>query len=164
MLERSARSQEPMKIWRDIFIENCVGDEALAAALADALVAPGKLIEIKRGGGMWSDTPRDMRVEIWPAHGQYCMMAALFVLRDQAAFNQLDDRTVLQALADRLGCAVLLPDETVLSLPIYLCFRPGAAPDKVELDPGGLDERPPRVAVSGPAPLDADGQADYAKA
>lgn len=150
-----------MTIWRDIFIENCIGDGALATALANALVVPRKFIEIKRGGGMWSDTPRDMRVEIWPTHGQYCMMAALFVLRDQAALNQLDDRAVLQALADRLGCAVLLPDETVLNLPIYLRFRPGVAPDKVELDPDGLDERPPCVAVSGPAPLDADGQASH---
>lgn len=153
-----------MTIWRDIFIENCIGDEALTAALSDALVAPRQLIETKRGGGRWSDTSREMRVEIWPAYGQYCMMAALLILRDQSALHQLDDRTVLQALADRLGCAVLLPDETVLSLPIYLRFRPGAAPDKVELDPDGLDERPPRVAVSGPAPLDADGQADYAEA
>ena len=150
-----------MTIWRDIFIENCIGDEALAIALADALVAPRKLIEIKRGGGMWSDTLRDVRVEIWPTHGQYCMMAALFVLRDQAALNQLDDRAILQALADRLGCAVLLPDETVLNLPIYLRFRPGAAPDKVGLDPDGLDESPPRIVVSGPAASDVDEQESH---
>ena len=131
-----------MMIWRDIFIENCIGDEALAVALADALVTPRRLIEIKRGGGMWSDTPRDVRVESWPTHGRYCMMAALFVLRDQAALNQMDGHAILQALADRLGCAVLLPDETVLNLPIYLHFRPGAAPDKVDLDPDGLDESP----------------------
>jgi len=137
-----------MTIWRDIFIENCIGDEALAKALANVLVVPKELVEIKRGGGIWSDSFRDVRVEIWPTHGQYCMMAALFVLRDQAAVNQLDDHTILQALADRLGCAVLLPDETVLSLPVYLRFRPGAAPDKVGLDPEGLDESPPRVAVS----------------
>ena len=145
-----------MTIWRDIFIENCIGDEALAAALADALVTPRKSIETKRGGGMWSDTLCDVRVEIWPTHGQYCMMAALFVLRDQAALNQLDDRAILQALADRLGCAVLLPDETVLNLPIYRRFRPGIVADKVELDPDGLDEYPLRVSVSGPAPLDVD--------
>ncbi len=150
-----------MTIWRDIFIENCIGDEALATALADALVVPKDLIEIKRGGGMWSDMFRDVLVEIWPTHGQYCMMAALFVLRDQAALNQLDDRAILQALADRLGCAVLLPDETVLNLPVYLRFRPGAAPDKVDLDPEGLDESPPRVAVSGPASSEADRQGSH---
>ena len=137
-----------MTIWRDIFIENRIGDEALA----DALVVPRNLIEIKRGGGMWSDTLRDVRVEIWPTHGQYCMMAALFVLRDQAALNQMDDQAVLQALADRLGCAVLLPDETVPNLPVHLRFRPGAAPDKAGLDPEGLDESPPCVALPGPAP------------
>ncbi len=145
-----------MTIWRDIFIENCIGDEAFATALAGALAVPKELIEIKRGGGMWSDTYRDVRVEIWPTRGQYCLMAALFVLRDQAALNQLDDQAILQALADRLGCTVLLPDETVLNLPIYLRFRPGAVPDKVDLDPDGLDESPPRVAVSGPASSEAD--------
>ena len=76
-----------MTIWRDMLIENCIGDEAFATALADALVTPRRLIEVKRGGGVWSDTPRDVRVEIWPTHGQYCMMAVLFVLRDQAALN-----------------------------------------------------------------------------
>lgn len=69
-----------MTIWRDIFIENCIGDEALAAALADALVVSRTLVKTKRGGGMWPDTPCDVRVEVWPAHGQYCITAALFVL------------------------------------------------------------------------------------
>ena len=140
-----------MTIWRDIFIENCISDEAFATALADVLVVPRNFIEIKRGGGMWSDTHRDVLVEIWPTNGQYCLMAALFVLRDQAALTQLDDRAILQTLADRLGCAVLLPDATVLNLPIYLRFRPGAAPDKVDLDPLGLDEDPLRVEEAGAA-------------
>ena len=84
------------------------------------------------------------------------MMAAMFVLRDQAAVDQLDDHTILQALADRLGCAVLLPDDADTDPFNYLRFRPGSTVDRVSLDPDALDEDPLRVVVFGPARASAE--------
>lgn len=65
--------------------------------------------------------------------------------------ERVDDGTVMQALADRLGCAVLLPDEADMDPFNSLRFRLGSAADRVSLDPGTLDEDPPRVVVFGPA-------------
>ena len=58
----------------------------------------------------------------------------------------------MQALADRLGCAVLLPDEADTDPFNYLRFRLERTEDRVSLDPDALDERPPCIVVSGPAP------------
>ena len=80
------------------------------------------------------------------------MLAALFLFRDPVALERVDGGAVMQALADRLGCAVLLPDEADTDPEFnYLRFRPGSAADRVSLDPDALDEQPPRVVVFGPA-------------
>ena len=70
--------------------------------------------------------------------------------------GQVDDGGVMQALADRLGCAVLLPDEADTDPFNDRRFRPGSAADRVSLDPDALDERPPRVVVSGLVSAEAD--------
>ena len=49
--------------------------------------------------------------ETRPARGEARLLATLFLFRDPAAVERVDDGAVMQALADRLGWAVLLPDE-----------------------------------------------------
>ena len=89
--------------------------------------------------------------ETRPARGGARLLMTLFLFREPATVERVDDGAVMQALADCLGCAVLLPDEADTDPFNYLRFRPGSAAERVSLDPDALDESPPCVVVFGPA-------------
>ena len=143
-----------MTIWRTVFVEAEVGIIGLARGLAGALdVGAAQVAAVADTPDGWPAWVKGHEVvaEIRPACGGARLLATLFLFRDPAAVERVDDGAVMQALADRLGCAVLLPDEADTDPFNYLRFRPGSAADRVSLDPDGLDETPPRVAVSGSA-------------
>ena len=143
-----------MTIWRSAFIQAEVNIVALAHGLADALDVDTARIAVV------ADTPEgwpawvegyEVVAETRPARGEARLLATLFLFRDPAAVGRVDDGAMMQALADRLGCAVLLPDEADTDPFNYLRFRPGSTADRVSLDPDALNEHPPRVVVFGPA-------------
>ena len=143
-----------MTIWRTVFVEAEVGVVSLARGLAGALdVGAAQVAAVADTPDGWPSWVKGYEVvaEIRPACGEARLLATLFLFRDPAAVERVDDGAVMQALADRLGCAVLLPDEADTDPFNYLRFRPGSAADQVSLDPDALDEDPPRVVVFGPA-------------
>ncbi len=143
-----------MTIWRDMFIEAGVDASTLAQGLAGTLGVDAARVAVvagtHEGWPAWVEG-YEVLAETWPAQGEARLMATLFLFRDPAEVERVDDGAVAQALADRLGCAVLLPDEADTDPFNCLRFRPKAVMDRVSLDPDALDEHPPRVAVFGPA-------------
>ncbi len=141
-------------IWRSMFVEAEVDIAALAFGLAGALNADvarvAVVADMPDGWPEWVEG-YEVVAETRPARGEARMLVTLFLFRDPAAVERVNDGAVMQALADRLGCAVLLPDEADTDPFNYLRFRPGSAADRVSLDPDALDEDPPRVVVFGPA-------------
>lgn len=147
-----------MTIWRDFLIETNVGDQALSSSVADALGVDAAEVAIVAGGsGKWPVKPCEIVAETWPACGESRLMAAVFVFRDPPAIEQINDRSVAQALADGLDCAVLLGDEADTNPFNFLRFRSKAPMERVSLDPYGLDQRPMCVSVIGinPSPAEA---------
>ena len=143
-----------MTIWRTVFVEAEVGIVGLARGLAGALdVGAAQVAAVADTPDGWPAWVKVYEVvaEIRPECGEARLLATLFLFRDPAAVERVDDGAVMQALADRLGCAVLLPDEADTDPFNYLRFRPGSAADRVSLDPDALDEDPPRIALFGPA-------------
>ena len=143
-----------MTIWRTMFVEAEVGIVGLARGLAGALdVGAAQVAAVADAPDGWPAWVKGYEVvaEIRPACGEVGLLATLFLFRDPAAVERVEDGAVMQALADRLGCAVLLPDEADTDPFNYLRFRPESAADRVSLDPDALDEAPPRVVVLGPA-------------
>ena len=137
-----------------MFIEAEVGIVGLTCDLTGALdVGAAQVAAVADTPDGWPAWVKGYEVvaEIRPACGEARLLATLFLFRDPAAVERVDDGAVMQALADRLGCAVLLPDETDTDPFNSLRFRPGSAVDRVSLDPDALDEHPPRVVVFGPA-------------
>ena len=144
-----------MTIWRTVFIEAEVGIVGLACDLAGALdVGAAQVAVVAETPDGWPAWVEGYEVvaETRPARGEARLLATLFLFRDPAAVERVDDGAVMQALADRLGWAVLLPDEADADPFNTLRFGPGSTADRVSLDPDALDEDPPRVVVSGPAP------------
>ena len=143
-----------MTIWRSMFVEAEVDAAALAFDLAGALgvdaVRVAAVADAPEGWPAWAEGC-EVVAETRPARGEALLLATLFLFRDPAAAARVDDGAVAQALADRLGCAVLLPDEADADPFNDLRFRPGSAADRVGLDPDALDEHSPYVAVFGPA-------------
>ena len=144
-----------MTIWRSMFVEAELDSAALARGLAGALDTDTARIavvaDMPEGWPAWVEG-YEVVAETRPACGGALLLATLFLFRDPAAVERVDDGAVMQALADRLGCAVLLPDEADADPFNYLRFGPGSTADRVSLDPDALDEGPPRVVVFGPAP------------
>ena len=143
-----------MTIWRGVFIEENVDLTALARGLANAFGVGTARVAIVAADEDWL-TPSDgfeVVAETSPTCGEARLMAVLFLFRDPAEVERLEDRAVVQALADGLSCTVLVPDDADISPFSYLRFRPRVPVDRVSLDPDGLDDRPPRVEVYGPAP------------
>ncbi len=140
-------------IWRDVYIEADVEAFTLAPALAGAFGVNETRIGVVAGGGVWPDWVKNCEVwaGLWPARGEARLMAMLFVNRDTAEVERLDDRTVAQVLADALGCTVFLADEADSYSDNYWRLRPGLPAERVALDPDGESEDPPRVTVTGPA-------------
>ena len=143
-----------MTIWRDVFIENNVDLPALAHSLASAFGVNTAQVAVVTTDEEWLTLPDgfEVVVETRPTCGEARLMATLFLFRDAAEVERVEDRAVVQDLADGLGCAVLLPDDADMDPFNYLRFRPSVPADRVSLDPEGLDERPTRVEVHGPAP------------
>ncbi len=142
-----------MTIWRDVFIENNVDPPALACDLANVFGVDTARVAVL-AGWPWPAWVEGFEVvaETWPTRGEARLMAMLFLFRDPAEVERVEDQTVVQTLADSLGCAVLLPDDADMNPFNYLHFRPSVSADRVSLDPEGLDEHPVRVEVYGPAP------------
>ena len=138
-----------MTIWRSVLIEANLGSRALTDALANALgVDVAELAIVEGRSGEWpAEAYGEVVAETWPASGESRLMVTLFLYRDPAAVEQVDDRMFVQALADRLGCAVLLPDEADTDPFNYLRFRPHKTMDRLSIDPCSLDECPMRIAV-----------------
>ncbi len=88
--------------------------------------------------------------ETSPTCGEARVVAVLFLFQKPTEVERVEEWTVVQALADGLGCTVLLPDDADMNPFNYLRFRPSIPVDRVSLDPDGLDERPVRVEVYGP--------------
>lgn len=151
-----------MTIWRTVFVEAEVGIVGLARGLAGALdVGAAQVAAVADTPDGWPAWVKGYEVvaEIRPACGGARLLATLFLFRDPVAMERVDDGAVMQALADRLGCAVLLPDEADTDPFNSLRFRLGSTADRVSLDPDALDENPPRVVVFGPAHLLAEAAA-----
>ncbi len=151
-----------MTIWRTVFVEAEVDIATLARGLAGALdVGAAQVAAVTDTPDGWPAWVEGYEVvaEIRPACGAARLLATLFLFCDPAAVERVDDRAMMQALADRLGCAVLLPDEADTDPFNYLRFRPGSAADRVSLDPDALDEDPPHVVVLGPARSPAEAAA-----
>lgn len=139
-------------IWRSVFVD--AGTSVLAEGLAAAFgVDAAQVAVVATANEVWPDWVQGFEVvaETWPARGEARLMATLFVFRDPAAVERLDDRAVAQALANTLGCTVFLADEADSYSDNYWRLRPGLPADRVALDSDGEDETPPRVTVAGPA-------------
>lgn len=143
-----------MAIWRGVFIENNVDPPALARGLANAFGVDTARVAVVAADEEWLTLPDGFEVvaETSPTCGEARLMATLFLFRTPAEVERVEDRAVVQALADGLGCIVLLPDDADMDPFNYLRFRPSVPADRVSLDPEGLDKRPTRVEVYGPAP------------
>ena len=142
-----------MTIWRDVFIEANVDPPGLARGLANAFGVDTARVAVL-AGWPWPAWVEGFEVvaETWPTRGEARLMAVLFLFRDPAEVERVEEQIVIQALADSLGCTVLLPDDADISPFNYLRFRPSVSADRVSLAPEGLDEHPVRVEVYGPAP------------
>lgn len=153
-----------MTIWRDMLIEQDVDTPTLTQGFADALGVDAARVAVvadtHEGWPAWVEG-FEVVAETRPLRGEARLMATLFLFRGPAEVERVDDHAVARTLADALGCTVLLPDEADTDPSVFLRFRPKVATDRVYLDPDGLDERPPRVAVSEPVLSDADGGASH---
>ena len=140
-------------IWRDVYIEADVEASTLASALASAFGVNETRIGVVAGGGVWPDWVKSCEVwaGLWPTRGEARLIAMLFVNRDKAEVECLDDRAVSQALANNLNCTVFLADEADTYSDNYWRLRPASPAERVALDPDGESEDPPRVTVIGPA-------------
>ncbi len=147
-----------MTIWRDVLIEVDPGSQVLAQSLADAFkvdigkVDIGKVAVVTGGPERWPTKPPEIVADTQPVCGESRLTVTLFVCREPAMVERMDDKVVVQALADRIGCTVLLPDDGDTSPFSFVRFRPRATHDRVDLDPDGLDESPPHITVLGILP------------
>ncbi len=142
-----------MTIWLAVFIEAGVKPPALARGLANAFNVDVTRVAVLADTEEWLILMEGFEVvaETSPTCGEARLMATLFLFRDPAKVERVEDHTVVQALSDGLGCTVLLPDDVDVSPFNYLRFRPSVPADRVSLDPDGLDEDPVRVEVCGPS-------------
>ena len=142
-----------MTIWRAVFIEASLDPPSLARGLANAFGVDPARVAILTDTGEWLAWKDGFEVvaDTSPTCGEARLMAELFLFRDPAVVERVEERTVVQALANGLGCTVLLPDDADRDPFNFLRFRPHVPVDRVSLDPDGLDERPVRVEVCGPA-------------
>ena len=136
-----------------MFIETSVDPPALARGLANAFGVDTARVAVLTDTGEWLTLTDGFEIvaETSTTCGEARLMAALFLFRDPAEVKRVEEQRVVQALADSFGCTVLLPDDADMDPFNYLRFRPCALVDRVSLDPDGLDERPVRVEVCGPA-------------
>ena len=150
---RRTGRQEAVVIWRYMFVD--AGADALASGLACACGVDAERVGVvaARADGTWPDWVQGYEVvaETVPARGEARLMATLFVFRDAAEVERLDDHAVARALADALGCTVFLPDEKDANPFNYWRLCPHQPTERVALDPDGEDEEPLRVTVTGPA-------------
>ena len=141
-----------MTVWRDVFIGKDVDPPALTRGLANAFGVDTARVAILAADEEWLTLSDGFEIvaETSPTCGEARLMATLFLFRNPAEVERVEDQIVVQALADNLGCTVLLPDEADMDPFNYLRFRPHVPVERVSLDPDGLDEGPTRVGIYGP--------------
>lgn len=138
-------------IWRDVYIEADTSEKALHQCLASALkLKDGQVFIV---AGLNEKPPADtyeVVAEVWPFSGDCRSMVTIFFTGDESIAERLDELAVAQALADGLGCAVLLAAEDDPNPSHFIRFRPHLEPDRVSVDPNDQDEGIIRVTPTPP--------------
>jgi hypothetical protein len=99
-------------IWRDVYVECEVDTADLRAHLAAVFgVKPHGVAVVPDEVAMPVAGSHAVVAVVRACPGDYQHMLSIYLFGDQDAVERLDERLVLQALARRLGCAILLPAE-----------------------------------------------------
>lgn len=133
-----------MAIWRGVFIKSNVDPPALARGLANAFGVDTARVAVVAADEEWLTLPDGFEVvaETSPTCGEARLMATLFLFRNPAEVERLEGRAVVQALADGLGCTVLLPDDMDMDPFNPPALPPGCSRGLGQPGPGRAGRKP----------------------
>ncbi|MGD9614988.1 MAG: hypothetical protein AB7H90_05970 [Alphaproteobacteria bacterium] len=127
-------------IWRDVYVAAEVGEAQLREHLAGVFgVTPNRVSVVPNETDMPPLDSYPVVGVIRRREGEYPYMLSIYLFGDQDTLNNLDENSLLQALAMHIGCSILAPANDPDPYR-FVRFSPVGPVEEVGVEPNALDE------------------------